>query len=1134
MKQIITLIFIISISSLFGQEKYYAHDYLPGVVPSYKPAYQDDYPDWAKMLYQEDLNYYQIEEAYLEWKTLATKEFRPIERYYKLWRQQALVYVAEDGRILESKQEEYYKNVFKTNTQTGIVNVNAQKNLLEWKFLGPKETFWLNESGSTEEPKACPWQVNVYSIEVAKTNHEIIYCGTETGFVSKSIDKGDTWQLLGQNYSFGGGVTALAIHPTNTDMVFAAAGRQIHRTMDGGLNWQPLLSGNALFYADKLLIQNETDVFAAGSSGVFKSKDMGETWIHVLDLHTYDLHAKPNDENSMYAISNQNGQFRIAVSSDGGESFQSDPNFPNNIQDQAGGLIAVSAANPDLLLSILLAPNNTPLLYRGNMQTGVWDRIATGQTNAFPMDNGQGFFDLVLEVSPIDSELIFAGTSTLYKSINGGSNFSIIGGYGGNFPIHPDIQSMQILDNGTTWVATDGGITFSTDNFTSPQNAIAKNRNLVGSHMWGFDQGWNEDLIVGGRYHNGNMAIADFYNAKALRMGGAESPTGWIMKGRSKHVTFNDLGPGWVLPETAEAKPQGRFVFSKYPNMDEYGGRRGNLLFHPNYHEVIYLGEENGFWKSNDMGTSFELLHDFGARVRFCQISFNNPNVIYADVVDRGLFKSEDGGYSWEAKPSLTNGMNGTSYWRGKLHFEISPNDENIIYACLQNGSWTADKGKIFKSKDGGVTWEDWTGSLDEFTKSLVVQPDAEGRDILYVFTNYNSGRPGQCFVRKDGDLDWATFGDSYPAGIAPNHALAFFRDSKIRVAGNGGIWENSLEEPNFKPIIQPWVERPLYDCNLDTLQFDDHSILNHDNVTWTWNISPTPLYIDDANKRNPKVVLGTSGSYDVSLSVIKDGEMFSKTIENMVTAIDCPSLESCSNPGFIPKASWNLIYVDSEETGQPGLATMAFDGNPETIWHTRWSSGTDPYPHEIQVDLGAEFYIHEFTYLPRQVGQNGRINDFELYFSQDGIDWGAVDTLGQFENSASPQTLNFPAAKLGRYFKLRALSEVNGGPWTSIAELDIKACYSALVSTKDLVNFKALKAFPVPTRGDFKISLPGKSAYKYSIFTMAGALVDLGESEQKQEFLELDVSHLKSGMYLIRLTDSNNIIYNVKVIKED
>lgn len=89
---------------------------------------------------------------------------------------------------------------------------------------------------------------------------------------------------------------------------------------------------------------------------------------------------------------------------------------------------------------------------------------------------------------------------------------------------------------------------FTTDRFTSRSNHSARNAGLIGSDMWGFDQGWNEDLVVGGRYHNGNTAIAEFYDDTALRMGGAESPTGWVLKGKSRHVAFNDLGNGFILP----------------------------------------------------------------------------------------------------------------------------------------------------------------------------------------------------------------------------------------------------------------------------------------------------------------------------------------------------------------------------------------------------------------------------------------------------------------------------------------------------------------------------------------------------------------------------------------------------------
>jgi hypothetical protein len=111
---------------------------------------------------------------------------------------------------------------------------------------------------------------------------------------------------------------------------------------------------------------------------------------------------------------------------------------------------------------------------------------------------------------------------------------------------------MMLLENNRAWLATDGGLTFSSDNFTNTNNAQSKNNNLIGSDFWGFDQGWNEDIVVGGRYHNGNTAITDFYQEKALRMGGAESPTGWVLQGKSRHVAFDDLGAGWILPQTAE------------------------------------------------------------------------------------------------------------------------------------------------------------------------------------------------------------------------------------------------------------------------------------------------------------------------------------------------------------------------------------------------------------------------------------------------------------------------------------------------------------------------------------------------------------------------------------------------------
>jgi hypothetical protein len=530
-------------------------------------------------------------------------------------------------------------------------------------------------------------------------------------------------------------------------------------------------------------------------------------------------------------------------------------------------------------------------------------------------------------------------------------------------------------------------------------------------------------------------------------MGGAESPTGWVIQGKSRHVAFNDLGNGWILPQTFTGQPEGRFIFSKYPNMDEYGGRRGNLLTHPNYYGMLHVGESTGFWQSLDCGVSWEQLHDFGSNVRYMQMSYSNPDVIYADIIGSGLHRSADGGLTWTPKPTLTESPFGSSYWEGRLFFALSPYDENTVYACLQNGTWSADIGQIFRSTNGGDTWTDWTGSVSEYTKNIVIQPTASGEDLVYLFTNARNGQAAKVYVRAEGAGDWTLFNDDYPAGMSVNLALPFFRDSKLRVAGNAGVWESDFEETEFVPIINPWVEKSFYNCMTDTLCFDDHSILNHTGATWNWVITPTPAYISDPTARNPKVVLGSPGSYTVDFTVSQDGQDYNKVIVDMVTTTTCPSIEDCGNPDGLPKDIWALEYVNSEEVNYPGLAVMAFDDDPETIWHTRWSTGTDPYPHEIQVDMGDEYQVFKFTYLTRQVGQNGRIKDYELYITSDMSDWGTPVSIGEFVNTSAPQDIDFIEPQIGRYFKLVALSEVNGGPWASAAEFTFVGCNTTCCS---------------------------------------------------------------------------------------
>jgi len=133
------------------------------------------------------------------------------------------------------------------------------------------------------------------------------------------------------------------------------------------------------------------------------------------------------------------------------------------------------------------------------------------------------------------------------------------------------------------------------------------------------------------------------------------------------------------------------------------------------------------------------------------------------------------------------------------------------------------------------------------------------------------------------------------------------------------------------------------------------------------------------------------------------------------------------------------LIKVDSEEVdGENGRGTNAVDGNPETIWHTEWQDATPEHPHEIIIKLNEPTTLKGFTYLPRQDdSENGTIKDYEFYLSDDGKDFGQPVKKGTLDSGKEKKTVTFDAKKC-QFIKLRALSEVNDGAWTSAAEIDV------------------------------------------------------------------------------------------------
>jgi beta-galactosidase len=160
-------------------------------------------------------------------------------------------------------------------------------------------------------------------------------------------------------------------------------------------------------------------------------------------------------------------------------------------------------------------------------------------------------------------------------------------------------------------------------------------------------------------------------------------------------------------------------------------------------------------------------------------------------------------------------------------------------------------------------------------------------------------------------------------------------------------------------------------------------------------------------------------------------------------------------NGDLIPQANWSLRFVDSQEqegesASLSGPAISAFDSSPRTFWHSRWQEATDPLPHEIQIDLGATYNVSAFLYLPRQgTTANGRIAQYEFSVSTDGNAWGTPVAAGTFPNSTAEQTVSF-TAKTGRYVRLRALSSLNGQPFTAVANLQVRGTATGVTTLDD------------------------------------------------------------------------------------
>ncbi len=208
-------------------------------------------------------------------------------------------------------------------------------------------------------------------------------------------------------------------------------------------------------------------------------------------------------------------------------------------------------------------------------------------------------------------------------------------------------------------------------------------------------------------------------------------------------------------------------------------GRIADIAIHPDDENLWYVAAgSGGVWKTENSGTTWEPIfdHQSSYSIGCVTIDPNNPHTVWVGTGENiggrhvgygdGIYRSNDGGETWESM-----GLENSEHISKII---VHPENSDIIWVAVQGPLW--DKGGqrgLYKSTDGGKSWElvlsgnEWTGVTD-----LVIDP--RNPDRLYAATwqrertpfAYLGGGPGSGIHKStDGGENWTELKHGLPTG---------------------------------------------------------------------------------------------------------------------------------------------------------------------------------------------------------------------------------------------------------------------------------------------------------------------------------------------------------------------------------
>jgi len=223
-------------------------------------------------------------------------------------------------------------------------------------------------------------------------------------------------------------------------------------------------------------------------------------------------------------------------------------------------------------------------------------------------------------------------------------------------------------------------------------------------------------------------------------------------------------------------------IFDKEPTQSI-----GAIAVAPSDPNIIYVGSGeglhrpdlsvgNGIYKSTDAGKTWTHLGLVdGQQIPALAVDPRDPNKVFAAVLghpygpsdERGIYRSTDGGQTWRKVISKDDNTGGSDV-------EIDPSNPDVVYASMwevREGPWedgnefNGTNGGLFKSTDGGSTWQPLTNGLPKDLSQIYLAIAPSNSQRLYATLAEASGKLS-VYRSDDAGASWAQITtDPRPAG---------------------------------------------------------------------------------------------------------------------------------------------------------------------------------------------------------------------------------------------------------------------------------------------------------------------------------------------------------------------------------